>query len=251
MNDLSDGLDAIGKRMDAAGDRMEDAFEGATRIVAEEAREQSKWTWALWALLVVVIAWGLWEGLWRAAFVAAITLVVTMLPLVIQRWADFRLPRALVFLISAFAVCTLLLGEVFDFYETYWWWDVALHSGSAVMFGLFGIILIMLIFDNASINASPIMVAFLAFCFAMAVGAVWEIFEFGMDQIFGLNMQKSGIVDTMWDLIVDALGGIIGSTAGWIYLKYGKKGIVSGLIHETVAENREKFHEGETHSLPS
>ena len=38
-------------------------------------------------------------------------------------------------------------------------------------------------------------------CFAITIGALWEVFEFGMDQLFGLNMQKSGLLDTMGDLI--------------------------------------------------
>ena len=51
-----------------------------------------------------------------------------------------------------------------------------------------------------------------AFTFALALGNVWEIFEFGMDRLFGLTMQKpmagdpSGLTDTMWDLITAHYG---------------------------------------------
>jgi len=31
-------------------------------------------------------------------------------------------------------------------------------------------------------------------------------------------MQKSGLVDTMWDLIVDGVGGLIIALLGWTYL---------------------------------
>ena len=48
---------------------------------------------------------------------------------------------------------------------------------------------------------------------------MWEIFEFGMDQLFGFNMQKSGLVDTMWDLIVDAVGAAVIALLGWAYLR--------------------------------
>lgn len=40
-----------------------------------------------------------------------------------------------------------------------------------------------------------------------------------MDWGFGLNMQKSGLVDTMWDLIVDGVGALVISLLGWGYLK--------------------------------
>ena len=37
----------------------------------------------------------------------------------------------------------------------------------------------------------------------MTIGVIWEIFEFTMDHVFDLTMQKSGLPDTMTDLIVD------------------------------------------------
>lgn len=50
----------------------------------------------------------------------------------------------------------------------------------------------------------------------MAIGGIWEIFEFAMDQVFGMNMQKSGLIDPMWDLIVDALGPLFSVTTGYL-----------------------------------
>ena len=253
MNEMTRAMDKVGDTLDAIGDKAEDMVHAATDGIAEEVVQQNKITWALWALLIGIIGWGLYEGLWRTAFVAGITLFLTLMPLLFQRMADFRLPRLLISIIVAFAVGTLVLGEVFDFYEEFWWWDIAMHTGSAVMFGVFGVILIMLVFDNASIKASPKMVAFLAFCFAMAVGGIWEIFEFAMDQLFGLNMQKSGLIDTMWDLIVDMLGAIIGSAAGFVYLRMGKKGMLSAMIAETVKQNDQKFNSkpGDPDTLPT
>ena len=250
MNDIGKTLDNVGDKLEAFGDKAEEVASEIGDTIAEEAREQSWMTWMLWASLIIVAVWAGWQGLWRAMFVAVVTLLLTLLPLMIQRWADFRLPRLLIFLIAAFAALTLVAGEVFDFYEKFWWWDVAMHSGSAVMFGIFGVILVMLVFDNASIKASPGMVAFFAFCFALAVGAVWEIFEFAMDSWFGLNMQKSGLVDTMWDLIVDSVGAFIGAATGYAYLKFGRKGMVGQILHDVVEENRHKFEDKSAATLP-
>ena len=65
--------------------------------------------------------------------------------------------------------------------------------------------------------APPLLLATMAFSFAVSIGTLWEIFEFGMDILFGLSMQKSGVIDMMGDLIVDA----IGAGAGYWYLKRG------------------------------
>ncbi|MFT5142204.1 MAG: hypothetical protein ACI80V_001748 [Rhodothermales bacterium] len=65
---------------------------------------------------------------------------------------------------------------------------------------------------------SPEFVALFAFMFSVGCGALWEIFEFGMDATFEMNMQKSGLVDTMWDLIVDAIGAGAIAVMGYRYL---------------------------------
>jgi uncharacterized membrane protein YjdF len=96
-------------------------------------------------------------------------------------------------------------------------------------------------FEGNRFAAPPIAVAFVAFCFAVTIGCAWEIFEFGMDQIFGLNMQKTGLVDTMWDLIVDMIGAAIGATAGFFFLKGRELGGLSRVIDEFVSMNR-KFY---------
>ena len=62
-----------------------------------------------------------------------------------------------------------------------------------------------------------------------------------MDKSFGLNMQKSGLDDTMLDLIVDAIGAFVGSTLGWLYLQQRSRGWASGLITEFIARNRHLY----------
>ena len=77
-----------------------------------------------------------------------------------------------------------------------------------------------------------------AFVSATPLGALWEIFEFDMDQIFGLNMQKSGLVDTMWDLIVNALGAAVVSFAGWRYIRQARRRHVDTWAARFIRRNR-------------
>ena len=67
------------------------------------------------------------------------------------------------------------------------------------------------------------------------------IFEFGVDQILGFNMQKSGLVDTMWDLIVDSIGAFFASLLGFLYLKGEKRFSVAVLIERFVRDNPRFF----------
>ncbi|MEA3323353.1 MAG: hypothetical protein U9Q12_03965, partial [Patescibacteria group bacterium] len=75
-------------------------------------------------------------------------------------------------------------------------------------------------------------VALFAVCFSMAVAVVWEIFEYVMDIGFGTNMQKSGLVDTMEDLIVATIGALIVGLLGYLYLKHGNNNMVGRMIEK-------------------
>ena len=74
-------------------------------------------------------------------------------------------------------------------------------------------------------------------------GTLWEIFEFGMDQLFGTTMQKpmlgdlSGLTDTMWDLVVDILGATVISCFGWWNMKYNTRPFLDEWIGKFIADN--------------
>ena len=106
---------------------------------------------------------------------------------------------------------------------------------------ILGFVFAFMLFQGDRYAAPAWAVSFLAFCFALSMGTMWEIFEFGMDQIFGMNMQKSGLLDTMWDLIVDTIGAAIGALAGFFFLKGREFGGLSAMIRETVKKNRRFF----------
>ena len=127
----------------------------------------------------------------------------------------------------------IFLGEVRNFYYRFEYWDLILHTFSATMMGFFGFSLVeMLNRENENVNLNAFFVAFFAFCFAMTIGSVWEIYEFVSDGLLKTNMQKyaleTGIVlqgrnalsDTMEDIIVDAVGALVASTIGYISIKY-------------------------------
>ena len=195
----------------------------------------------IWILLLVESGFGLWRGQYAVTFAGLVTVALTLLPIFLQRLLKIRIPSGFLVAIALFLVASLFLGEVGDFYERYWWWDVVLHGGSAIGFGLIGVVLMLILVRADKLAAAPVTVAFFAFCFAVMIGTVWELWEFFLDQTFGLNTQKSGLIDTMWDLIVDCLGAALGAMAGFIYLK-GKEGFVlAPMLREFVEQNARLF----------
>lgn len=203
--------------------------------------DQTWLTRLIWLALIVVALGAMVEQRWSLGFVALATLVLSLIPLFVARWADIRLPRRFMAAIVMFVGGTIFLGEVFDFYERYWWWDIAMHGGSAIGFGLVGFALVFMMFQGDRFAAPPVAVMFFSYCFAVAIGTGWEIFEFGMDQAFGLNMQKSGLMDTMGDLIVDAVGALIGAGTGFLYLKGRVRWGLPSVLDEFVRNNPRFF----------
>lgn len=181
-------------------------------------------TVVLLSLLTVGMVLSLLQGHWLTGLTTAGIITVAMLPVILGRRFDVRIPPEFESLAVVFVYASLFLGEQRGYYLRFWWWDTLLHTCSGFLLGILGFLLVHVLNEKRQIgnHMNPGFVALFAFMFALGTGALWEIFEFGMDQLFGLNMQKSGLVDTMVDLIVDALGALIISIAGYIYLRRGR-----------------------------
>jgi hypothetical protein len=180
------------------------------------------------------------RGVWPAAFVTFAALCLTVLPGQLAHRVGLRLPPSFLVAIALFVLATLYLGEVYDFYDRFWWWDLVLHFGSAMGFGILGFLLIFMLFQGDRYAAPPWAVGVLSFCLAITAGTLWELFEYAMDTAFGFNMMKSGLPDTMGDMIVNTLGASLASGAGVVYLldRAGGLGAPFDLFIET---NRTRF----------
>lgn len=175
---------------------------------------------------------------WSLLFGSSVILVLTFVPFFFEKRYDIQLPIEFESIIILFIYASLFLGEVHSYYTTFWWWDIFLHTGSGIALGFAGFLIMYTLQKSGKIEAHPIWIAIFAFSFGVAFGAVWEIFEFSMDQIFGYNMQNSGLVDTMWDLIVDSIGALIVCVSGYFYLKGDKVPVFTNLITNYEKENQ-------------
>jgi uncharacterized membrane protein YjdF len=161
----------------------------------------------------------------QAAFVAGI-MTACLVP-ALSRRMSVEIPSEAGLAAVLFVFASLFLGEVHHWYERYPWWDAALHTTSGLLLGLLGFIIVYVLNEDAAVDLHmrPAFVALFAFFFAVGIGAIWEVFEFAMDEWFGTNMQPatasdpSGLTDTMQDLIVDTIGAAVVSLWGWRYLR--------------------------------
>lgn len=155
---------------------------------------------------------------------------VLFVPDLIQKKFSCSIPNHLTILYYIFLYCAIYLGEVHSFYYRIPFWDSILHGFSAGMLGVFGFWLVDLLNQNEKVRVhlSPVFVALFAFCFAVTVGSLWEIYEFLGDEMLGLNMQKfreadgtvlighQALSDTMKDIIIDSIGAFIIAVLGFL-----------------------------------
>ena len=189
------------------------------------------------------------QGMWVSAVWLLAIMVITGAPAIFGHRLPVRIPAEYELLAILFVFGALFLGEFRSYYERFWWWDIALHASSGLLLGILGFLLVYVM--NASkridLHMRAGLVALFAFVFAVAVGTFWEIFEFAVDQVFGTTMQKpmlgdpSGLTDTMWDLIVDALGALVISAFGWWHMKRNKRSFVDVWIDRFIERNPRLF----------
>jgi hypothetical protein len=223
------------------------------RATEPEADVTGRLYWILLAILqaimLVELVLLLRGSQWRTALQVLIIMGLTLAPVALRARLPVRVPAEFQILAILFVFASLFLGEVHNYYELIWWWDAGLHASSGLLFGIVGFLLVYVLNENERIDISlrPRFVALFAFTFAMAIGALWEVFEFAMDQAFGLQMQKprlgdpSGLTDTMWDLSFDAIGAVLISVFAWWYMIHDERSFVERWIRKFNAYNRRLF----------
>ena len=173
------------------------------------------------AIILLSVPVALLRHEWATAFFIFLIFLLTFIPTVLKRKYRLYMPITFDLYTSFFIFISLFLGEIHDYYFKFWWWDVYMHTQGGIFLGLGGFILVYVLNEqrNISVHMKPGFISFFAFTFAMTFAVFWELFEYFMDSVFGFNMLKSGLVDTMWDLIVSAGGALITATLGYFWLK--------------------------------
>lgn len=145
------------------------------------------------------------RGEYESAFICLLVLVLFMLPFFIQQNFGIELPSTLEIIILLFIFAAEILGELKCYFITFHHWDTMLHTTTGFLCAATGFALIDILNRNSRIKfqLSPIYVALVAFCFSMTVGVLWEFFEFGMDRLFQMDMQKDTVVNSITSVMLD------------------------------------------------
>ena len=156
-------------------------------------------------LVILVMVAQFFNGNFENVFLCILTLILLLLPTVLERRLQIDLPNTLEIIIMLFIFAAEILGEIQAYYTAFPYWDTMLHTLNGFLCAAIGFSLVDLCnrHERFSLSLSPVFMAIVAFCFSMTVGVLWEFFEFGMDRVFHLDMQKDTVVQSITSVMLD------------------------------------------------
>lgn len=145
------------------------------------------------------------SGNYQNFFLCILSLILFLLPAFVTKNFGIEFPETLEIIVLLFIYAAEILGEISGFYVKIAFWDTMLHTVTGFLAAAIGFALMDILNRNEhfKFQISPVYMAVVAFCFSMTVGAVWELFEFSMDMLFGLDMQKDTVVHAIGSVSLD------------------------------------------------
>lgn len=158
-------------------------------------------------LVLVCMVLQIIHGNFMNAFLCVLSLILFVIPFLIQHKFKITLPNTLEIIIFLFIFSAEILGEIQNFYGIIPYWDTLLHTLNGFLCAGIGFSLVDILNRNSQgIKLSSAFVALVAFCFSMTIGVLWEFFEFGCDYFFRMDMQKDRIVETISSVTLNEEG---------------------------------------------
>ena len=160
------------------------------------------------ALVIGVLIFTVVTRNYESAFLCLLTLVLLIVPSFLQVALRIELPTMLEITLLIFIFAAEILGEIFNFYSLFPFWDTVLHTLNGFLAAAIGLSLVRLLnkSDRLLIYLSPLFTSIVAFCFSMTIGVFWEFFEFSMDTFLHFDMQKDTVIHPISSVMLNPTG---------------------------------------------
>ena len=183
-------------------------------------------------VMIILLFIAIWNNNWTGVFGCVLGIFLSIIPSILKRNYSITLPWFLDLLI-AFALFLHIGGVVLYAYVIIPGYDTITHFVSSIVIAFLAFVVIYLLdiyWDG--LHMDKYAMAFVVVVFTMAMGVVWEFFEWSIDMVFGTTEQL-GLYDTMKDLLIDTFAGLFMAFIGVNLIKRGKfQNLVDGLDEE-------------------
>ena len=193
----------------------------------------------LWiSLRIVILGWGVY-GLFHGSVVEFLEAIFAII--FTHLWDFFQIFGKKSFIIeveastqtmlSLFIFIAVCIGSTLNNRTTFEHFDIVTHCASGVLSAWFGYDFANIIYRKRG-DLGPAMSSLFSLAFALSIAVGWEIYEFSMDKLYGMTLQK-GNTDTMVDFISCAVGAVI----TMLFVSFLRNGII-GKNKEKAKEER-------------
>lgn len=188
-----------------AGKEKRKKFKRALETELRENRKSFIVYSVLRVLVIVMMILQLFNQNYENVFLCLLTLVLMIVPSVLQVTFKVEFPSGLEIIVLLFIFAAEILGEISSFYIYFPHWDTILHTLNGFLCAALGVSLVEILNKDKRIpfQMSPFFLAMVSFCFSMTIGVLWEFFEFGMDMLFLLDMQKDTVISQISTTYLD------------------------------------------------
>ena len=142
--------------------------------------------------------------------------------------------------LNCFIAFSVAIGSTVNKFTTFSYIDLPEHffAGFIAAVGGYELAVIIQSKQPQDKRISPALASMFALAFSVMLMVGWEFYEFTMDRLYGLNLQRSafnsegGLVDTMVDLIMGSSGALL----GMFYIAFKKNNVISKRKAKKIAE---------------
>ena len=183
--------------------------------------------------VVLVMLAQIFNGNFENVFLCVLTLILFMMPSVLEKKLDITLPNTLEIIILLFIYAAEIMGEIGAYYVTFPYWDTVLHTLNGFLCAAIGFSLLDILnrHSEARFHLSPLYLANTIGSIMLDptggntstvlknITDVIVVQADGTQTALGLGGYLDiGLLDTMEDLFVNFIGALTFSIIGYFYV---------------------------------
>jgi hypothetical protein len=189
-----------------------------------------RWELVVWILRAVVVAttvalFATGDVPYAAFGIGATGLA--FVPAVLARSHRARIPAAIELSLLWLILTDLTIGRLGGVYDLLPWYDKALHFSDAFLIAMIAFVMVYLAHFIGHSRRRPWIDAVIILLLTIGMGAAWEVGEYLVDRFLGRATQGAPqmppLDDTMQDLLLDGIGGLIAAVTGPVYMRHSQR----------------------------
>jgi hypothetical protein len=170
-------------------------------------------------IMIIFLIISIWKLHWIWIFGCILALIVSLIPTILKRNYQITLPLVLDILITVSLVLHVGGGLLGAYGISHY--DTLTHFVSSFLIAFIAFVIIFILDEYwDGLKMDKYAMAFVVIITTISIGVVWEFNEWITDLVFGTSEQW-GYTDTLKDLFVDTIAGILMAFIGVSMIKRG------------------------------